>query len=184
MLSIIDVYVLQLGSEEVDSDFLDVKDRQNLVQSGLAWLLSAATPEPVSRVNSARSCYMLCVGVLSKVPTLSWRHLALSATTQDDFSVSSWLFFSLLNIIFLLMIIVSCASASCDESEHLFSGCRLQEYPANAYVQSVRRGDPEGVITVSSFMVLVFPLTGECNSCPTVVWKQTQVAIVVHAVYL
>ena len=29
------------------------------------------------------------LGVVSKVPTLSWRLMALSAETQDDFAVSS-----------------------------------------------------------------------------------------------
>ena len=76
-LSLIDLNVLPLGrmantllpnlelDEDVDFVFLDVMDRQ------VAWLLSDATPEPVSRLNNVRSCCVCSVNAISKVPTRS-----------------------------------------------------------------------------------------------------------------
>ena len=85
--------------------------------------------------------------------------LCLQRLRMTSLFLRDW-FVGLFTINFDLMIIVSCVSGSCVESEHLF----LRMSSANMNVQSVRSRDPEGVVTVSGFMVLVFPSTRECNA--------------------
>ena len=128
-----------------------------------AWLLSDATPETVSRLNNVRSCCACSVGVVSKVPTLCWGQLCMPRLRMTALFLRGW-FFGFVNNDFHLMITVSCASTSCDESEHRFPGCRLHQCPANTSGQRGRRRNPEGVVTVSGFMVLVFSLTRKCDS--------------------
>ena len=113
-------------------------------------LLSVATPVPVSRLNSVPSCCACSAGEFQLFLGGVW----LSAATQDDFSVSSWLAGLSLEQNIHLMVIVFCASSSCDEGEHVFTTCSLQTCPTHMSGQAVRKRDPERDVVASGCMVV------------------------------